>query len=62
MKTPSTRPPMANSRPIPPKPKKPIWLPKKPSTISISPSATMPNMAATTKVRNLLPTWMLKNL
>ena len=53
---------MANSRPMPPKPKRPIWLPKKPSTISSRPSATMPNMAATTKVRNLLPTLMSKNL
>ena len=62
MKTPSTRPTTANSRPMPPKPKRPSWLPNMPSTISSRLSPTMPNTAAITKVRNFWPTLMSKNL
>ena len=62
MKMPRTRPATENSRPSPPKPKRPSWLPKRLSTSSIMLSATMPNIAAITKVRNFWPTLMLKNL
>ena len=49
-------------RPSGPKPLKPMALPKKPSTKSSRVTARKPIPAAMTHLRNLVPTWMLKNL
>ena len=49
-------------RPIVPNPLKPKLVPNIARTKSSSETATKPNIAATTQVRNRLLTWMSKNL